>query len=111
MISYRGIIYSAMGNMFTTIKSYRGEPMQCDGSRSSAFLRLVSDSRTRVINHACPISGLSLLRHAVKPDNRPVLHISRLPFRASDAQQRYDDILINCMTRTRVAMCPRRVIR
>lgn len=106
MISYRGIIYIARrtARLRRLKAASRCGPMR--HSRSSAFLRLVSDSRTRVINHACPISGLSLLRHAVKSDNRPVLHISCLPFQASDAQQRHDDILINCMTRARDASSP-----
>lgn len=107
MISYRGIIYiarrAARLRRLKAIVASRCGPMALDRARFFASYP-IRETRTRVINHPCPISGLSLLRHAVKPDNRAcVLHISRLPFRASNAQQRHDDILINCMTRARDA--------
>lgn len=86
-------------------------------SRSRAFssprrirFACARETRTRVINHACPISGLSLLRHAVKPDNRPVrfiYHVSRFERRSRRTRNNdTDDILINCMTRARDASSP-----
>jgi len=107
MISYRGIIYIARQAVclrrLKAIAASRRGPMALDRARFFASYP-IRETRTRVINHACPISGLSLLHHAVKPDNRPALHISHVSrFERRTLQQRHDDILINRMTRARDA--------